>query len=288
MVLKLDPRYPLVWRTPTSAQIGVDPARVVLTDVTPAHERMLGALSVGVSEPGLTMIAGGDGAQRDALLARLAPVLIAREAGAAVPAVAVSGSAELTAAIAAALSGSGVRAVTPSPHHGDARPAAAVVTGSYVLDPALHGFWLRRDVPHLPVVIGDAAATIGPFIEPGVGPCLLCLELHRRDADASWPAIATQLLGRRSPAESAVVLAETAGAAGRAVLARLSDGPGDAVSTRIDAATGERTEQTWLPHPDCGCRGVDGLVGAQSLSSGRRGSGWADAGRRGPARSTTS
>lgn len=285
MVLKLDPRFPLVWRTPTSAQLGVDPPRVVLHDVTEAQERMLAALASGVSAPGLTMISRGRDDERDALLAVLAPVLAGSEAPTPVPTVAVSGAGELARAIASALGGSGIRTLVAADARELAgeRPNLAIAAAHFVLDPELHAFWLRRDVPHLPVVVTDAAAVIGPFVEPGDGPCLRCLELHRRDDDPSWPAIAAQLLGRRSRAESAVLVAETAAAVGRCVVARLSEGAGDAASTRIDAATGERTVRRWSVHEECGCRGVDALL--TPLSPARRGNGWAGAARRG--RSTT-
>ena len=42
-----------------------------------------------------------------------------------------------------------------------------IAVGHYVLDPESYGFWLRRDLPHLPVVFGDDSVTIGPLVEPG-------------------------------------------------------------------------------------------------------------------------
>ncbi len=54
MVLKLDPRFPLVWRTPSSLQLGVDPAVVTLHDVSETTERLLAALVAGV---GLLLLA---------------------------------------------------------------------------------------------------------------------------------------------------------------------------------------------------------------------------------------
>ncbi|MGL4340787.1 MAG: TOMM precursor leader peptide-binding protein, partial [Rhodoglobus sp.] len=123
---------------------------------------------------------------------------------------------------------------------------------------SLHALWLRRDVPHLPVVLSDTSAMIGPLVEPGSGPCLLCLELHRRDADDAWPAIATQLLGRRRQVKSAMLAGEAAIAAARMAIAQLG-GPaavGAAHSLRIDAATGVRRRREWQEHPLCGCRGI--------------------------------
>jgi hypothetical protein len=34
MILRLDPRFPMVWRTPTSVQLGIDPPLVILDPVT--------------------------------------------------------------------------------------------------------------------------------------------------------------------------------------------------------------------------------------------------------------
>ncbi len=83
MILRLDPRLPIVWRSPSSVQLGVDPPVVVLNEVTEIQERILAALAVGVSEPGLTMIAQGHLDQRDDLLRRLVPALVPALVGAA-------------------------------------------------------------------------------------------------------------------------------------------------------------------------------------------------------------
>jgi bacteriocin biosynthesis cyclodehydratase domain-containing protein len=279
MILRLDPRLPLVWRAPTSIQLGIDPVVVVLDDVTEADERMIAALAVGVSSTGLAMVARATPAERDALLAALSPALWAVPTPRTAP-VAVHGSDALVAAIASALANSGVDVLTGpdaaalAEHH----PTLAILAAHYVFPPELHGLWLRRDIPHLPVLLGDGGVVVGPVIEPGTGPCLLCLELHRRDTDEAWPAIATQLLGRHSPAETPVLVMEGAAAASRVALERLGAGPGAATSLRIDAATGRRDLRAWQHHPECGCRGIAELL-APELSPVRPGSDWASAAR---------
>jgi bacteriocin biosynthesis cyclodehydratase domain-containing protein len=286
MILRLDPRLPLVWRTPTSVQLGVDPVVVVLDDVTDTDERMLAALVVGVSDSGLAMVAGARTAERDSLLAALAPALSDPPMAPVTGTVAVHGSESLVAAIAATLAHSGIDVVTgpDAASLADQRPTLAIVVGHYVLPPEVHGLWLRRDVPHLPVVLGDASVMVGPLIEPGAGPCLLCLELHRRDLDAAWPAIATQLLGRRSRVENPVLVMEGAAAACRTALERLAGGTAAATSLRIDAATGRREMRSWQPHPECGCSGIAHLLGREPAPSpGRPGTDWANAARRAPA-----
>lgn len=270
MILKLDPRWPLVWRTPTSVQIGVDPVRVRLDDVSEIEERMLSALVVGVGLPGLHMIGHGDAT---GLVARLEPVLIAEEAAPVARTVAICGTGAIVDELARAIASPTVWVVTGAEgselvgHD----PDIAVVIGHFVLAPSTHALWLRRDVPHLPIVFSDTGVTIGPLIEPGSGPCLLCLELHRRDGDEAWAAVATQLLGR-STGESATLVAEAAGAAARAITARLA-GDVSRRSVRIDEESGDRTHHEWQPHPDCGCR---------ELSADQQESDWVSAARRDP------
>jgi bacteriocin biosynthesis cyclodehydratase domain-containing protein len=286
MILRLDPRLPLVWRDPSSVQVGIDPPRVVLRELSTQDERMLAALVVGVTEPGLTMIANGDPVARDAMLAAVASALEVPEERREAPGVAVSGSSPLADELTRLLAMSGVRVSTSRDpvDLADSQPDLAVLTGEHVLRPESHALWLRRDVPHLPVVLGDSGVTIGPLVEPGTGPCLLCLELHRRDADGAWPAVATQLLGRRSRVGTPALVSEAAGFAARVVLERLTHArPWRAArSTRLDARTGERSEQVWEAHPECGCRGIARLV----TMRGRRESGSVPVARhaRGPER----
>lgn len=284
MALKLDPRWPLVWRNPFSVQLGIDPPLVRLDDLTDVEERMLSALAVGVTLPGLALICRGDTAQRDWLLKRLAPVLLVDETPAPLPLVAVSGSGPLVDELTRVLANSGVRVVVAE-HASDleqSSPDLAVLVGDFVLAPASHSVWLRRDIPHVPVVSSDTGVTIGPVIEPGDGPCLLCVELHRRDEDAAWPAVATQLLGRRTTTPT-LVSVETAATLTRLVLGRLHFGPTASLSVRIDAATGERTTTSWTQHPECGCRGIAHLVAVGSTTSRRTGTG-SPAAPRGPVR----
>jgi hypothetical protein len=250
MVLKLDPRLPLVWRTPTSMQFGVDSPAVVLDNISNAAERMIAALVSGVSQSGLEMIARDAGAaafEAQSLIAAIRPALHAPDASA-LGSVTISGTGSTADSIAASLTNAGVLVAGDSDDLG-----LAIIVSHYVIEPELHGRWLRRDIPHLPVVYGDAVVRVGPIVEPGSGPCLFCLELYRRDDDPSWPAIASQLWGRRSEAETAIVAGEIAAVAARMALARLRQGAGSATSVHLDAGSGAITRQSWGPHPECEC-----------------------------------
>ena len=272
MVLRIDPCYPLVWRSPSSLQLGVASPVVVLHEVSPADELMLAALLTGVSRPGLDMIARGGGADGSAAAALLEAVAPALEPP---PhprshTVTLVGAGLTASRIAATLADEGVRVNLANDVEtaGSARCDLAVAVGHYVLAPDLHGLWLRRDVPHLPVVLSDTIASVGPVVEPGVGPCLYCLQRYRTDADPAWPALSAQLWGRRSAAETALVAGEIAAVACRAALARLDAGHAASVhlSTEISVRSGEATTRRWMPHPGCGCTGVSAEVRRESGS----------------------
>jgi bacteriocin biosynthesis cyclodehydratase domain-containing protein len=261
MVLRLDPAFPVVWRSPFSLQVGLDPVIVRLDDVTTADERLLAALVTGVTRPGLDMLARTAGAEGvDALLAALSPAL-ASPTPAPTATVLVVGDGPTATAIVAILAESGVRVViaadAAAAEHAECDLAVAV--GHFVLSPELRGLWLRRDLPHLPVTYTDTAAHVGPLVVPGETACLYCVDRHRRDVDPAWPAIAAQLWGRRSAAESAVTARQAAAVAARAVLAHLAGGgsaggaAGAVASVRVDAATGELSSRRWAVHPECGC-----------------------------------
>ena len=247
-----------MWRNPFSLQFGVSARSVVLDDVDAAGERMLAALSSGVSRSGLGMIgraAGASEEQVDALLAQLQPVLISPVDGEA-HRVVVAGTGRLAERLVAVLAATGLHVVIAATVEAAeiAEGELAVAVGHYVLDPALHGLWLRRDVTHLPVVYSDSSIAIGPFVVPGVSACLYCLQRHASDADPAWPAMASQLWGRRSPADTELTASEAAAIVAREVVARL----GQRVDARsdqlvIDAATGARSRREFDIHPECGC-----------------------------------
>jgi bacteriocin biosynthesis cyclodehydratase domain-containing protein len=261
MVLALDPAIQRVWRTPDSIQFGVERPVLVLDAVSSADEHMLAALAAGVTLPGLRMIAARAGAPPDAaaaLLARLTPVLAAPPSKTRAPSVVVVDGAGPTAAAILGMLRAGGTEVLSGLHWSDpavGRADAAVIVASYAVEPQRHARWLRRDVPHLPIVFGDIGVTVGPFVCPGDGPCLRCVDLHRTDADASWPAMASQLYTVPSPAEDAVLSAAAAAQACTLLRAQLSGGAGraDGISARLEAGTATWVSRAWRPHPECGC-----------------------------------
>jgi bacteriocin biosynthesis cyclodehydratase domain-containing protein len=263
MVLKLDPRFPLLWRDPNSLQFGSDRPLLVLNSVSEPAERVIAALVAGISRSGLAMIAhsaGLDNLALHALLAALAPALT-KPVAPVIERVSVCGSGETAGRIADILRRSGSHVNVEDPGSAPTDVDLAVILAHFVIEPELHGAWLRRDIPHLPVVFGDRMVRIGPLVRPGSGPCLYCLELHRRDLDAARPAIAAQLWGRTSPVETPLVSAEVASLTARLALTpfgspgAIDSGP----AVELDTATGETTTARWSVHPACGCTGVASL-----------------------------
>ncbi len=283
MVLKLDPRYRLLWRSPTSLQFGLDAPPVVLSALSDADDRMLAALARGVSRSGVSMIAedaGGSESDAVRLLDALAPVLLPERTPSTPPphTVALSGTGRTADGIATALGASGIAVHRGEPTNEvvSARADLAIIVAHFVVDPELHGSWLRRDVPHLTVVFGDRVARIGPVVEPGSTPCLYCLERHTTDADAAWPAIESQLWGQRSPAETAIVAEEVIALVSRYAVSRLGGQAQEsstfppATSLQLDTETGALTERVWRPHPECACLALPENDSVADRRAGRR------------------
>ncbi|CAN5176616.1 cyclodehydratase [soil metagenome] len=258
MVLKLAAGIPMVWRTPTSVQLGVEAPLVVLDEVTATVERLLAALEAGISRSGWQMVAHDGGMSvddADALLGRLAPAL-ARDDPAS-GRVLVTGEGALAIELAAQLADVGLLTAATDPS-----PDLVVLVAAWVVGPDDHGTWLRRDIPHLPVVLGDAGVTVGPFVEPGRGPCLYCVHLTRVDADPAWPAIATQLWGRPAPPLTRTAVAAAAAFTTRRIVTRFADMragelPDPATVWRIvsdrGADGGAVSAQQRSRHPSCSC-----------------------------------
>ena len=179
-----------------------------------------------------------------------------------------------------------------------------VVVSDDVVDPALPARLVNRGVAHLSVVLREADTVVGPFVVPGAGPCLRCLDLHRTDADPAWPVMATTLAaaarrGSAPPPEPVAVVSVAAGLAVAAILTHLDATSGDVarggspddrptdgrVGTVASAGAGPCTprlrgvtlelglpdavprERRWAAHPACGCTAH---LSADPASTGRR------------------
>jgi bacteriocin biosynthesis cyclodehydratase domain-containing protein len=274
MTFRLDPRIPLVWRSPNELQLGVDRAVVRLQKVSRADERMITALRAGITRSGLLMLGASEGASEadlDALLDSVSDALlpVGPVTPPSRPRVCIDGSGRAARQLAALLQELGCDVDTVQ----DSAPVdLAVIIAHYVVDPQRYGHWLRRDIPHLAVVFTDRGSEIGPIVEPGVGPCLYCIELNRTDLDPQWPAMATQLAIRQAPTEEPLAIAELLGCLARLILTRLNSAGferstsvgRDATSVYRETETGKTTARRHSLHPKCGCRSLPETATAAS------------------------
>jgi len=135
------------------------------------------------------------------------------------------------------------------------QPDLVVLAGGLAAGPLSR---TTRRVPHLPVMLRDGTAVIGPLVVPGYTACLGCVELHRLDRDPVWPALAAQLstapAGQPDPSHLAITAA-AAGIAAMQVLCHLDGGEPEALGRSLElTGLGERVRRrTWKPHPRCDC-----------------------------------
>lgn len=196
-MLRLDPRFPLIWRTPTSLQLGSVHPVVTLDSTTPNVERAIAVLREGA--PPATLRAMGRqwhlaDDELDALLTRLEPALELASDPSTRPRVVVEGSIAGSDEIRRALGDA-----WDVDEANGAHPNLVVIVANFVTPLAVAGHWLRRDVPHLCVTLDESGADVGPLVVPGMTPCLHCLDEQRRRDDDCWTAIATQLLFAAPP-----------------------------------------------------------------------------------------
>jgi hypothetical protein len=124
----------------------------------------------------------------------------------------------------------------------------------------------QRRQPHLSVTVREGVAVVGPLVPRTGGPCLNCIELHRRERDPGWPELSGQFGGAApEPCGVATVLAATAYAMAEA-LAFLDGGVPETLGRAVEIiAPGRFRRRTWPPHPGCGCarrpRQPSGLFG---------------------------
>lgn len=268
MGIRIDPTLEFVWRDPTTVQLGVDPPRAVVPVPTTGEERFLSALRRETGRDALSGVA---------VAAGCAPEVAARVLGAASPAVVevlpeplarveVHGTGPLADTLAELLSGEGVTVARTTARRGgpvdlpEHDPRLAVVVADHVVDPALRAAWTRRGVPHLAVVVGDGCVRVGPFVVPGAGPCLQCVEYARVDDDPAWPAVAAQVWGRPAAPLSPWRIAAIGAAATRLLVERLprtsqQPRPEQLVFARDDLSV---SLQPVGSHPRCACRALPG------------------------------
>lgn len=147
---------------------------------------------------------------------------------------------------------------TAPPQPGE-RPRLTVLAVDGPVPDERHTALHAGDAPYLTVSLGVDSGVVGPLVLPGLTSCLRCADLHRRDRDPAWPALAVQLAvpRRYGPASSAAVATIIAGVAAQQALAFL-DGEEPAClegTIELHLPDWRLRRRSWPPHPECGCLG---------------------------------
>lgn len=257
--LQIDPNVQVMWASPTELRFGFDSPRLVLNNPSQQTQRLIDALRIGMPTERFGQIASAYGVgvrEQVTLLERLSPVLIDEEtaSGSPLAGVRVHLLGEKSLPIdAKTLVESAGGVITPN-----TRPDVTLVFAHFVCSPARVRPLTTRGIPHLPIIFGETSVVLGPFAGVEQNPCLFCVDLAHTDSDPSWPAIASQMLGRTSPICSSETVAVSIGLA-MGLIHRWRSGvnPLDRAQLRIseDIERGIRsTREPVMSHPGCGCQ----------------------------------
>ncbi|TDK92890.1 cyclodehydratase [Mycobacterium paragordonae] len=260
---------PVLLRPDGVVQVGWHPRRAVLVrppgDLTAPN---LAALLRSMRSPvSLTELQRQAGADLTDLVAGLVEAGVATRGDGNSPgrtaSIRVHGRGPLSDLLVTALRSSGVRTGHSSQPHAMVTTATAdlvVLTDYLVADPRMVRDLQRAGVPHLPVRVRDGTGLVGPLVLPGTTSCLGCADLHRRDRDAAWPAIAAQLRDTIGVADRATLLATAALALSQvnqvvaAVRGQHPDPPAALNATlEFDLQASTILARPWTRHPLCPC-----------------------------------
>jgi hypothetical protein len=110
---------------------------------------------------------------------------------------------------------------------------------------------------HLAVSLGVDYGVVGPLVVPGLTCCLHCTDLHRRDRDPAWSALAVQLAipRRHGPASDGAVATIIAGVAALQALMFLDGGEPACIDGTVELRLPDwrLRRRSWPIHPECEC-----------------------------------
>lgn len=249
-VLRLDPRLALVWRTPDTLQIGIDPVVAIVEEVPDEALPLLEGLRAGVTPSGIAMLAthaGLEEVQRDSLLRQVHTALGTKPPAAGI-AISVTGESAHRRLVTDHLR---LLGHTVSETSVPASRNERIIMANYVLDPVEYRDCMSHDIPHTPVIFRDQSVTVGPRVTPGLGPCLQCLWQHELAINPHHQAVMSQLWNTPAPTDTPAMTLQATWAA--LTLIRGAK-PGERI--RIDTHSQEWSVTTIEASPQCLCHTV--------------------------------
>ena len=269
----LDPALPVLLRPDGAVQLGWSPRRAVLIRpprgmTTTGLAALLRAMHAPVPMSELRRRPSGlSNAELTALIQQLvtagAVTCGARQRATRSASIRVHGRGPLSELLADGLRCSGARVRQSTQPHAAVTSADAdlvVLSDNLVADPRLLRELHGNGVAHLAVRVRDGTGLVGPLVVPGVTSCLGCADLHRRDRDAAWPAVAAQLRDTVGVADRATLLATAALALSQvnrvigAVRGADADPPASLSATlEFDVHASSIVARHWPRHPLCSC-----------------------------------
>jgi bacteriocin biosynthesis cyclodehydratase domain-containing protein len=269
----LDPALPVLLRPDGAVQVGWSPRRAVLIHpprgLNPAGlATLLRTMHAPVPMSELQRRADGVTAgEVGDLVARLVAAGVVtrgrRQRPARSASIRVHGRGPLSDLLIESLRCSGARVKQSSQPHAAVSATEAdlvVLSDNLVTDPRMLRDLHSHGVAHLAVRVRDGTGLVGPLVIPGTTSCLGCADLHRRDRDAAWPAVAAQLRDTVGVADRATLLATAALALSQinrvigAVRGSESEAPTALNATlEFDVHAGSIVARHWPKHPLCSC-----------------------------------
>jgi hypothetical protein len=283
----LDPALPVLLRPDGAVQVGWSPRRAVLIRPprglnAPGLATLLRTMHSPVSISELQRQADRQGGVAAGELGDLVTQLV--KAGVATrgrrqrrvrsASIRVHGRGPLSDLLIESMRCSGARVKQSSQPHAAVTSAEAdlvVLSDNLVADPRMLRDLHSQRIAHLAVRVRDGTGLVGPLVIPGVTSCLECADLHRRDRDAAWPAVAAQLRDTVGVADRATLLATAALALSQInrVIGAVRGGSGSEVghdpgpdpgpppalnaTLEFDVHAGSIVARDWPKHPLCSC-----------------------------------
>jgi len=260
-VYRIRTSRPVLWRTPSSVQVGVDEPALVVDNIPDQAAPLIHALQSGVSSVGFSLLAQQLRVPlmtAKALIEDLSPAF-EKDTTPRLPRLIVTGHSITRRIVAETLFGWGyptTLATRPRPGHST---AIHLLVSDYLIDPEWLPIYGSGRSRHVPLVFSDRSITAGPLVVPGKTPCLSCRELHIREVEPHWLSLGSQLWGEQPPTAteplsrlSAVLVALVTGH----FTLRNADNSSHYPVARYSMDTGRVEVTDAAFHVECRCRGL--------------------------------